>query len=111
MAFEEHPELIEPRVGDDVDEHAAAHEMNADRQAIGEVLDGASLSLADADVRQIRLLDPRQRQEGRRLLIGGPELHQIGSLDDGVEHHQPLNRVVQSDGLAQAAVGLTNRRV
>jgi hypothetical protein len=32
-------------------------------------------------------------------------------LDDGVEHHQPLNRVVERDGLAEAAVGLTNGRV
>ena len=47
----------------------------------------------------------------RRLLVGGPEPHQIGVLDDGVEHHQTLNRVVQSDGLAEAAVGLTDGRV
>jgi hypothetical protein len=39
--------------------HAAAGEVNADRQAIREVPDGASLALADADLRQIRLLDPR----------------------------------------------------
>jgi hypothetical protein len=30
VTFEEYPKVIEPRVGDDVDEHAAAHEMNAD---------------------------------------------------------------------------------
>jgi hypothetical protein len=59
VTFEEHAELVQPRVGDDIDDDAAAGEVNADRQAIGEVPDGASLSLADADVRQIRLLDPR----------------------------------------------------
>jgi hypothetical protein len=37
VPFEEHPGLMEPRVGDDVGDHAAAREMNADRQAIREV--------------------------------------------------------------------------
>jgi len=59
VTFEEHPEVIEPRVGDDIDDHAAAREMNADRQAIREVPECASLSLADGNVRQVRLLDPR----------------------------------------------------
>jgi hypothetical protein len=47
----------------------------------------------------------------RRLFVGGPEPHQIGILDDRVKHHQPLNRMVQSDGLAEAAVDLTNGRI
>lgn len=111
MPFEEHSELVEPRVGNDVDDHAAAGEMNADRQTIREVPDGARLSPADGDMRQIGLLDPGQRQEMRRLLVGGPQPHQVRVLDDGVEHHQPLNRVVQSDGLTEAAVGLANGAV
>ena len=47
----------------------------------------------------------------RRLLVGGAEPHHIGVLDDGVKHHQPLNGVVQRDGLAEAAVGLADGRV
>jgi len=31
VAFEEHSELIQPGVGDDVDDDTAAGEMNADR--------------------------------------------------------------------------------
>src|SRR5262245_7354733 len=75
VTFEEHSELVQPWVGDDVDDHAAAGEMNADRQAIREVPDGARLSLADADVRQVRLRDPRQCEQVRRLLVGSPEPH------------------------------------
>lgn len=46
-----------------------------------------------------------------RLLVAGPEPDQIGVLDNGVKDHQPLNRAVQSDGLAQAAVGFTDGRI
>lgn len=69
------------------------------------------LSLAGRDVRQVRLRDPGQRQEVRRLLVRCPEPHEVRVLDDGVERHQALDRVVQGDGLAKAAVGLTNGRV
>ena len=53
VTFEEHSELVQPWVGDDVDDHAAAGEVNADRQAVREVPNGANPSLADANVRQI----------------------------------------------------------
>ena len=53
MTFEEHSKLVQPWVGDDVDDHAAAGEVNADRQAVREVPNGANPSLADANVRQI----------------------------------------------------------
>jgi hypothetical protein len=82
--------------------------MDADRQTVREVPDLALLSLADGNVRQVRLRDPGERQEVRRLLFGCPEPHQVGVLDDSVKHHQPLNRVVQSDGLTEPAVGLTD---
>ena len=45
MALEEHAELVQPRVGDDVDDHAAAGGMDADREAVREVPDGASVTL------------------------------------------------------------------
>ena len=59
MTLQEHSELVQPGVGDDVDNDTAAGEMNADRQTIRKVPDGASLSLADGDMREIGLLDPR----------------------------------------------------
>jgi hypothetical protein len=37
VTFEEHSKLVQPRIGYDVDDHAAAGEMNAYRQAVGEV--------------------------------------------------------------------------
>jgi hypothetical protein len=108
VTFEEHSELVEPRVGDDVHDHAAAGEMDANRQAVREVPDFALLSLADGNVRQVRCRDPGQRYEVRRLLVGGPEPYEIRVLNYGVKHHQPLNRVVQSDRFAEAAVGLAD---
>jgi hypothetical protein len=111
MAFEELAEVLQRWVGDDVDDHAAAGEVDADRQAIREVPDPPVLSVADRDVRQLRLGNPGQRQDVRRLLVGGPEPDQIRVLDDRVEHHQPLDGVVQRDGFAQAAVGLADGRV
>jgi hypothetical protein len=84
--------------------------MDANRQAVREVPDLALLALADGNVRQVRCRDSGQRHEVRRLLLGGPEPHPIRVLDDGVKHHQALNRVVERDGLAEAAVGLTNGR-
>jgi hypothetical protein len=54
------------------------------------------------------LLDPRQRQQVRSLLVGRPQPHKIWVFDHGVEHHQPLNSVVQGDGLTDTAVGLTD---
>jgi hypothetical protein len=55
-------------------------------------------------MRQIVLLDPGQRQHVGGLLVGGPEPHEIGVFDDGVEHHQTLDGVVQGHGFPQAAV-------
>ena len=40
MAFEEHAEVVQPGVGDDVDEDAAAGRVDADRQAFREVPGG-----------------------------------------------------------------------
>src|SRR5262245_45904548 len=73
VTFEEHSKLVEPGVGDDVNDHAATREMNADRQAIREVADPAVFSVADRDMRQVRLGDPGKRQDVRRLFVGCPE--------------------------------------
>src|SRR5688572_14166790 len=50
--------LVQPWVGNHIDDHAAAGEMDADRQAIREVPDSARVSIADGDVRQIGLSSP-----------------------------------------------------
>jgi hypothetical protein len=51
MAFEEDAELVQPRISDDVDEHAATGEVDADREPFREVPDGARVTLANGDVR------------------------------------------------------------
>jgi hypothetical protein len=79
VTFEEHPELIEPWVDDDVDEHAAARHVDTDRQAAREVSDLASLAVADVDVRKVLGLTPGQHRQVNVLLLGRPEPHQIGS--------------------------------
>ena len=65
VAQEEDAELVQPGIGDDVDDHAAAGGMDADRQAVWEVPHGAGVTLADGDVGQVRRLDPKQRCQVR----------------------------------------------
>ena len=60
------------------------------------------LALANGDVGQVLRRDPGQRRQVRGLLVGGPEPHEIGILDDGVEHHQALDGVVQRDAVFAA---------
>ena len=57
-------------------------------------------------MREVLRVNPRQRRQVNGLLFGGPKPDEVGVFDQGVEHHQPLNRVVQSDGFAEAAFGL-----
>src|SRR3989442_15510253 len=71
VAYEEYAELVQPGVGDDVDDHAVAGGMNADRQAVWKVPHGADVTLSDGDVGQVCGLDPNQRRQVRCLLLGG----------------------------------------
>jgi hypothetical protein len=61
VAQEEQAEFIQPGIGDDVDDHAAAGEVNADRQAVWEVPHRAGVTPAGGEVGQVRRLDPKQR--------------------------------------------------
>jgi hypothetical protein len=51
-------EVVQRRVEDHVHEHAAAGEVDADRQAVWEVPDGPPLADAGRDVRQLFGSDP-----------------------------------------------------
>lgn len=95
MALEEDPELVQRPLGDDVDEYSAAGQVDADREAFGEVPGGAHRTLADSDVGQHGRVYPRERRQVRGLLLNRTQSHQIGIFDDGVEDHQPLNGVAE----------------
>jgi hypothetical protein len=110
MAQEEYAELVQPGIGDDVNDHAAASGMNADRQAIRKVPNGADVTPSDRDVGQVCGLDPKQRRQVRRLLLDRAEPHELGVLDDCVEHHESLDGVVQRHGFPQSAVRLADGR-
>ena len=79
VALQEQAEVVQSRVEDDVDDDAAAGQVDADRQAFREVPGGPRIALADGDVRQVLRLDPGQRRQVRGLLLGGPEPHELGS--------------------------------
>ena len=68
MSFEEHAEVVEPRVRHDVDNQPAAGQVDADGKALGEVLTIFE-SLADGDVRQVGGRDSRQRRQVRGLFL------------------------------------------
>ena len=61
LAQKEKPEFIQPGIGDDVDDDAAAGGVNADRQPVWELPHRAGVTLAGGDVGQVRRLDPKQR--------------------------------------------------
>ena len=62
MAFEEQAEVVQRRVENDVDEDATTGQVDADRQAVREVADGAAL----ADARSRRAAGPRARCRSAR---------------------------------------------
>jgi hypothetical protein len=62
VAFEEDAELVQRRVGDHVDEHAAPVQVDADGEALREIANGPCVTLPDGDVRQVRGVD---RWKGR----------------------------------------------
>jgi hypothetical protein len=83
------------RVEQDVDEDAAAGQVDADWQPVREVADGAPLAAVGRDVRQLLGCDAGQRRQVVRLVVGGAQPDHLRVLDDGVQHHQPM------DGLAE----------
>ena len=96
-------------IGDDVDDHAAAGGMNADRQAVREVPHRAGVTLAGGTWGR----SPGRSEATSSGGLTSPhraEPHQIGVFDDGVEHHQTLDGVIQRHGFAQPALRLADRR-
>jgi hypothetical protein len=108
---QEESELVQPGVSEDVDDDTAAGGMNADRQPVWKIPYGARVAVADGDVGQVSGPDPDQRRQVRGLLCDRPEPHQVRILDDGVEHHQTLYRVIQRHRFPQTAFRVADSRV
>jgi hypothetical protein len=84
--------------------------MNADGQAVRKVSYGAGVTFADGTVRQILSLDPQQRRQMRRLVLGSAEPYQVGVLHNRVEHHESLDGVVPPPVRPRLAAAAPGRR-
>ena len=77
VTLEEETELVQPRVGNDVNEHAAPGWMDPNRKPFREVARGPSFTLSGGDVGQHQLVNTGQRLEVRGLLFSRrqPQAH------------------------------------
>ena len=107
MAFQEQAKIVPGRIEHDVSEDATPCQMNADRKAVREVPSLPPLAVADRHVRQIFRLDAGERRQVIGFVLGGAKPDHLRVFDDGVEHHETLDRVVQGERSPQRTVGST----